>query len=302
MTGLSREARALLERARAQHEPTPRDRESVLRGLGPKLPAAAALASATAHTLSAAASTAPVASATAALVSKWLVGGLLLGALGAGSGTLIERATGDSKPSASPVASARRATKLASAAPLSSAAPTTLGVPMPIDTSEQSSSEASKPVSTGAGPFVPGASGGGNRLSKQQASPPAVVNPAAARTAVAAFPEPPSQNPEGASAMARSRSAPQPTRSADLLVEARALRDAQTALDEGRAAEALALVDAQSKQFANGELQEERRAARLLALCSLGKSRLVEREIAAFLESSSASPLAPRVRKACRSR
>lgn len=305
MNGLSRDARALLERARSQHEPTANDRQAVLRGLAPKLPAAAALVTATVHTLSAAASTAPVASASAALVGKWLVGGLLLGALGVGSGVLVERTAHEPKARVSAVAGGS-----ASARPRPRRAPA--GLPsadeaapseeiQPTETPDAAPNAESKPGTPGGDPLALGPRGGLNRAPKREASPSASVSPALARTGVAAFPEPPqAQLGENVAMRARSQSTPESTRSADLLAEARALREAQAALDAGHARQALALVEAQSKQFASGELQEERNAARLLALCALGKSDLVERDVTAFLSASSSSPLAPRVRKACK--
>jgi hypothetical protein len=86
------------------------------------------------------------------------------------------------------------------------------------------------------------------------------------------------------------------------LREARALRTAQAALSDGRARDALELLRLQALQFPSGALQEERTAARFLALCALGQADSVRQEVAHFLEASKNSPLAPRLRAACSKR
>src|SRR5262249_45727507 len=65
--------------------------------------------------------------------------------------------------------------------------------------------------------------------------------------------------------------------------EARALRQAQEALDAGRAAVALALLDEQRVTFARGVLADERAAARIFALCALGRRDEAARETERFL-------------------
>jgi hypothetical protein len=107
---------------------------------------------------------------------------------------------------------------------------------------------------------------------------------------------------EDTGAVARAASAPAGrllgTTDADqLLLEARALRQAQAALREGQAARALELIEQQAGVFGAGALNEERNAVRLLASCALGRASRAE--IDRFLATSGSSPLAARVRSAC---
>jgi hypothetical protein len=72
-------------------------------------------------------------------------------------------------------------------------------------------------------------------------------------------------------------------------------------LQSGEAGRALALLDEHSAAHAQGELRQERAAARVVALCELG--RLDEAKVAreSFLREDPRSPLADRVRSACSS-
>jgi hypothetical protein len=71
---------------------------------------------------------------------------------------------------------------------------------------------------------------------------------------------------------------------------------AQSALRAGRAQEALALAAQHRAQFPEGAMKEERMGVAALAQCALGGAR---DEAQAFLKLASGSPLAARVRKAC---
>lgn len=84
-----------------------------------------------------------------------------------------------------------------------------------------------------------------------------------------------------------------------LEAETRRLREAHDALNGGDPARALALLDAQAVDFAEGQLHEEREAARVLALCKLGRAESASAEAARFLQNNPRSPLADRVRAAC---
>jgi hypothetical protein len=84
-----------------------------------------------------------------------------------------------------------------------------------------------------------------------------------------------------------------------LEAETRRLREAHDALNGGDPARALALLDAQSADFAGGQLREERAAARVLALCKLGRTDGANAEAGRFLRENPRSPLADRVRAAC---
>jgi hypothetical protein len=85
-----------------------------------------------------------------------------------------------------------------------------------------------------------------------------------------------------------------------LLDEGRALAQVQNALSEHRGGDALAMLEAQSQQFASGALMPERAAARVFALCDLG--RRVESRAAAqrFAQVWPDSPLLGRVLVTCK--
>lgn len=89
-----------------------------------------------------------------------------------------------------------------------------------------------------------------------------------------------------------------PTPPADTLTdETRRLREAHGALTGGDPARALSLLDEQAA--AGVQLREERTAARILALCQLGRVDEARAAAARFLAESPRSPLADRVRASC---
>lgn len=77
------------------------------------------------------------------------------------------------------------------------------------------------------------------------------------------------------------------------------LGKAQAALRAGDASSALALLDEHARRFSSGQLSAERQAARVLALCSLG--RVVEARSMArrFLSQYPRSPLTQRINSSC---
>ncbi|MRG93992.1 hypothetical protein [Polyangium spumosum] len=92
---------------------------------------------------------------------------------------------------------------------------------------------------------------------------------------------------------------PEPAPADTLLAETRRLREAHGAMQNGDPAQALRLLD-EAKAGAEGQsLREERAAARVLALCKLGRTAEARAEATKFLAESPASPLADRVRRAC---
>jgi hypothetical protein len=70
-------------------------------------------------------------------------------------------------------------------------------------------------------------------------------------------------------------------------------------LEGGDPARALALIDQQSAVYAEGQLRTERAAARIFALCKLGRVQEAGPEQARFLAEHPHHPLADRVRTAC---
>jgi hypothetical protein len=96
------------------------------------------------------------------------------------------------------------------------------------------------------------------------------------------------------------RANPEPAPAADtLLAETHRLREAHGALQGGDPEKALSLLDAPTAETEGQKLREERAAARVLALCKLGRVDEANAEAARFLEKNPRSPLAARVRKAC---
>lgn len=85
-----------------------------------------------------------------------------------------------------------------------------------------------------------------------------------------------------------------------LLAETEALRQAQRALRSGDAARALELLSSQDRTFATGSLQQERAAARVLALCQSGRPEQARALAARFIERWPRSALRARVTAACR--
>ena len=85
----------------------------------------------------------------------------------------------------------------------------------------------------------------------------------------------------------------------DVAGEIALLNEAQRALASGQADRALQLLDRHAREFPRGSLAEERVAARVIALCALGRVTAARAETAAFVRQSPESPLVERVRAAC---
>lgn len=115
--------------------------------------------------------------------------------------------------------------------------------------------------------------------------------------ATAPAPDPAPARPPGATAVppaSRVPSPPSPTRAPtttapaeheptdDLAAELALLRDAKRAIQRGRGVEALALLERHAQRFPRGQLADERRAARIAALCLAGRADDAAREAAAL--------------------
>ncbi|MDI1482808.1 hypothetical protein [Polyangium sp. y55x31] len=92
---------------------------------------------------------------------------------------------------------------------------------------------------------------------------------------------------------------PSPEPTDPLLAETRRLRAVHGAMKDGDPEQALRLLDENSASAEGQSLRAERTAARVLALCKLGRVDEARAEAARFLSESPGSPLADRVRKAC---
>jgi hypothetical protein len=126
--------------------------------------------------------------------------------------------------------------------------------------------------------------------------PPAVA-PVAARSPGAPLSTPieaePS-SPEPAVSATRKQAAVDP-----LAEEIAILSKATSALRAGKPAEGLRLLSEHQRKFPNGRLAEERRAARIQALCALGRRTEAEAELARLAQSSPRSPHLARAQRAC---
>lgn len=84
-----------------------------------------------------------------------------------------------------------------------------------------------------------------------------------------------------------------------LKAETAALREAQQALRMGEPDLALSLISKQNHRFSDGILQQERAAARIMALCQLGRATEGSAEVTRFALRWPKSPLLARVKNAC---
>jgi len=103
-------------------------------------------------------------------------------------------------------------------------------------------------------------------------------------------------NEPGAAAPEPPRSAADPTSMSE---EASLLQSAQRALSAGRAQAALSLLAEHELRFPSGALAEERRVAKVLALCSLGRTEEASILARAFVARSPRSVLIPRLETSC---
>jgi hypothetical protein len=84
-----------------------------------------------------------------------------------------------------------------------------------------------------------------------------------------------------------------------LAEEVAILSKATSALRAGNPSEGLRLLEEHQRKFPNGRLAEERRAARIQALCALGRRAAAEAELAQLARSSPRSPHLARAQRAC---
>lgn len=93
--------------------------------------------------------------------------------------------------------------------------------------------------------------------------------------------------------------APRSSDSTSMSEEAALLQSAQRALAGGRAQAALGLLAEHELRFPSGALAEERRVAKVLALCSLGRTEEAAILARAFVARSPRSVLIPRLEASC---
>ncbi|WP_438010685.1 hypothetical protein WME89_19760 [Sorangium sp. So ce321] len=310
MKPLSRDARRIMDAARSAEEPSSADRarirEKLLRRAG-ALAAAQATASATTSTASATLPAAPsavaggagaggaaatgaggMAATGAGAAVPFAAGGLggllakigaaaaLLGALGGGAAVALR------EPPAAPAArhAAVHVTRITEAG-INAPPPALATAAAPSNTAA-----AAPPVP----PRLPAAPPAAEASGPGEPSP---VTPTPARRVPPAFPV--GSDARAPSAASASASPAGSTLPGELAL----LRGAQGALRAGDAGRALALLEDHAAEFRDGALREERRAARVFALCALGRIDESRAEAARFLRDAPRSPLAERVRAAC---
>lgn len=81
--------------------------------------------------------------------------------------------------------------------------------------------------------------------------------------------------------------------------ELRLLQAAQSHLRDHQPDQALSILDEHAASFPDGTLKEERLAARILALCGLGRVEQARAEAERFFQSATRSPHAGRIRASC---
>jgi hypothetical protein len=85
----------------------------------------------------------------------------------------------------------------------------------------------------------------------------------------------------------------------DARAEIEALRRAKQALAEGRASEALKILDAPGRARGRGQLGREREALRVEALCAVGQTDRAAKEAKLLLERMPQHPYASKLRRPC---
>ncbi len=85
----------------------------------------------------------------------------------------------------------------------------------------------------------------------------------------------------------------------DVAAEVRLIGEAHTAMRGGDAARALVLLDEHARRYPKGALGEERDAARISALCALGRTSEARDATERFLRAAPLSPHAGPVRASC---
>ncbi len=127
---------------------------------------------------------------------------------------------------------------------------------------------------------------------------PAPVKPVPTVAPVAPAPE--NAAPAGPEPEPAQKRSPASSRSADNLAqEVAILSRASAELRAGRPAAALKALEEHQREFPGGVLTQERTAARIQALCALGRTKEARSELARLSRKSPDSPHEARARKAC---
>jgi hypothetical protein len=291
MNDLGAEARSILDAGRDGDEPAPGDRARIR---GAVLRAIAAGGASGAVTI--AGEAAAGAKVAGGLTTGWKVF-LCIAALGAvgggaaGARHVLAAAPPNTSPSASPVAAPPAQT--AAVVTTNVGAASTSPAPAPSPAVGDAEPAADPPARAAAAPRVNPTPIVVARAPQRDpvASPPIEAPAAIERTAAI----------EATAAAPPTAPAPPAPADADTLIdETRRLRDAHAAMKGGDPSRALSLLEEQSA--VGPKLREERAAARVLALCQLGRVDEAKAAAGRFLAESPRSPLADRVRASCAGR
>jgi hypothetical protein len=270
MNDLSKRSRALIEAARAAEDPSAHDRVRVRKALMMRVAgvtAATALGSSTAAgTAAAGGAVAGSAAGLAGLgsVGKTLIVIALVVAGGGGALVATGHAPWSSHRARGQPVETRPPTGVELAAPNGSG---TAGAQIPDRTADAPTADqpVREPLEPKAPAPAPSATGS--------------ISPAASNA-----------TPQAAGSVVRGP---------EIEAELKLLGEAQAALGAGRPERALEILEQHESTFEAGALREERTAARIFALCDLGKVEQARAEAARFLAEAPGSPLAARVRAAC---
>jgi hypothetical protein len=339
MSKLTPEAQAILDAARAAHEPSRADRSrvraalwSTIGGMPPIPPASAAPGSSGAAGAggSGASAAAPSAAAGAAAATAATGAGVTTATIGAAgtagaAGASVAMVALKALVSAAVISGAAAAASVgvyevaapeppATATVVALAPATALAMPRP-DPIEDHADRAPPAAVAATAPSLPPAGldvaarlaapapsrGGGGSL---DAAPPSRLDDLGRHAGEAApAPAPPPAPTDALAARPRLRSAAPPLAPpapavTTLREETSLLHSAQAALRTDPA-RALELLDEHARRFPSGVLREERSAARVLALCALGRAAEARAEAARFVATWPRSLHADRVRASC---
>lgn len=274
MSKLSRETEALLERGRRGTPLTPAHRERLRRAILAKASGGAALA------------TAGSASAWTTMGAKVVGGALLVATIGGAGAAIGTWMTGRTPTTGAPRAVNSVAADQATAPALNSStqAPTAMSNPAGPHPAPANDALASTPIPKSIP--IPALTPTATLTTVPFPSRRAAVAPVAAAIASSAV-----ATPEALPASA-------PT---NLLArDVRLLRDADLAVKGGDPERALALLDEHAAAFPRSDLEPERSAERVFALCRAGRNDEARNAASAFLRAHPTGPLAERVKDTCR--
>jgi hypothetical protein len=294
MKDLSPEARQLLESARHGDSPSAADRVRMRRALSTAVAAGGLSTSASAAAATKTALGGVSAGAAKSGIALWL-------ALGAATGLATSAAVFVAAPAwkAHAVESARQPAAQPGKTAPAAQAPARVAISAIASATVQAHDEpAAAPTTSLAAtePFPAAASAAQGTPHKNKRAPENGTTDDVSRAApaeTAAEPETPGHG-EPPAVAAAARSAP-----SSLGAETALLENARAALGRGDAAGALALLDEHERDFPRGVLVEERLAARVFALCGLGRTAEAERVAERLLRHSPSSPLRARVLQSC---